>query len=95
MTSARSRAYGRVIKTLSDLAGAKLHPGESDVVREAADALLFCEDLGADDDAARALQSTRELLVQLVDSGRLMPETAERLLDDVEACGPLSSALSR
>ena len=90
MTSERAQAYGRVMKTLAGLAASKFHPSEQDVVREAADALFFCEDLGADEYAARSLDAVRTLLEGMVEADRLAPETAGRLLADIEDCGPLT-----
>ena len=89
MTSQRAQAYGRVMKTIQDLAGSKLHPDEEQVVRDAADALLFCEDLGADPAAAEALGAVRGLADRLLEGDRITAETAGRLIADVEACGPL------
>ena len=40
MTSERTQAYGRVVKTLEDLGPAKLQPAEQDRVRDAADQLV-------------------------------------------------------
>jgi hypothetical protein len=88
MNSQRAQAYGRVMKAIDDF-GAKLHAGEQQVVREAADALFFCEDLYADAGAREALDELQELTDRLVESDRLLPETAGRLTADVEACGPL------
>ena len=45
MTSERTQAYGRVVKTLEDLGPAKLQPAEQDRIREAADNLIFAADL--------------------------------------------------
>ncbi len=90
MTSERSQAYGRVMKTVADLAGGKLHGDEEQVVREAADALFFCETLDADTGAQDALGALYGLADRLVESDRLMPETAAKLIADVEACGPLA-----
>jgi hypothetical protein len=86
MTSERSLAYGRVIKTLEDLGPAKLHDLERQRVRQAADTLLFAapEDPSAVDATADIEQLTRFL----VDSGRWTADTAARLSDDVAACGP-------
>ena len=92
MTGERAQAYGQAKSTLEDLSASKLHPGEQDVVREAADALLFCENLDSDPAAEQALAELYELLDRLVDSERLPPETADRLSAAVEACGPLVSA---
>lgn len=90
MNSERSQAYGRVMKSVDDLASAKLHPGEQDTIRSAADALLFCADLGEDPDAEDALASVYELADHLVESDRLSRERADRLIVDVEACGPFA-----
>src|SRR4051794_10929033 len=87
MTSERSLAYGRVMKTLEDLGPAKLHDLERQRVRQAADTLLFAdpEDPGTVD----ALSDIEQLRGFLVDSGRWTNETASRLADDVAACGPV------
>lgn len=93
MTSDRSQAYGRVTRLVNDLAGAKLHADEQQVIRDAADALFFCEDLAGDADARQALDSVEQLLNALVEAERFTPETAGRLQADVEACGPLLPAI--
>jgi hypothetical protein len=86
MTSERSLAYGRVMKTLEDLGPAKLHDLERERVRQAADTLLFAvpTDPGADE----AVADIEHLASFLVESERWTPETAARLADDVVACGP-------
>ncbi|HEX8065056.1 MAG TPA: hypothetical protein VF520_00880 [Thermoleophilaceae bacterium] len=91
MTSDRANAYGRVTKTVDDLSASKLHPSEQQTVRDAADALFFCEDIAADGDARAALDAVGQLLERMVESDRLLPETAGRLTADLEACGPLSA----
>jgi hypothetical protein len=92
MTSDRSQAYGRVTKLLDDLSASKLHPAEQQTVRDAADALFFCEDLSADTDARAALDALERLIDGLVESERFTTETADRLRADVEGCGPLQTA---
>jgi hypothetical protein len=86
MTSERSLAYGRVMKTLEDLGPAKLHDLERERVRQAADTLLFAgpTDTGADE----AVLDIEHLARFLVESERWTPDTAARLADDVIACGP-------
>jgi hypothetical protein len=84
MNSERSQAYGRVMKTLTDLGPAKLHADEQELIRDAADTLLFTEDAGAE----KVLDSVDQLASRLVDSGRLLAETADKLLGDLEGCGP-------
>ena len=64
---------------------------ERTVVREAADALLFCEDIAWDDDARDGVTRVGDLAGDLVGSGRWGPERAERLLRDLEACGPMAT----
>ena len=41
MTSERTQAYGRIVKTLEDLGPAKLLASEQERIREAADTLIF------------------------------------------------------
>jgi hypothetical protein len=86
MTPERAQAYRRVLGTLSELGPAKLQPGEQEVIREAVDSLLFAHDL--DETAQAALADAGRLGRALVESGRWEPATAQRLVDDVSACGP-------
>src|SRR5437899_12612484 len=88
MTSNRSDAYGRVMRTLDDLGASKFHDHEQAVIREAADTMFFCERLETDDAALDAMAAVRNLTGALVAGDRLVPETAERLVADVEGCGP-------
>ncbi|HVL30707.1 MAG TPA: hypothetical protein VM299_00605 [Solirubrobacteraceae bacterium] len=83
MDNDRSQAYGRVVKTLADLGPAKLSADEQQVVRTAADALLFDGGDGYDE-----LSAVEDLAQQLVDADRLSAERARKLVDDVAACGP-------
>jgi hypothetical protein len=87
MTSDRTQAYGRVIKTLEDLGPAKLQPVEQDRIREAADNLIFAADL---DEARDALADVEALTEHLVATGRWTAERAEQLADDLLACGPVT-----
>jgi hypothetical protein len=82
MDNARSEAYGRVIKTL-DHTGlhVELTPAEQQIVRTAADALLF------EGDAYDELAAVEDLVQQLVDAGRWSTDRARLLVDDVAACG--------
>jgi hypothetical protein len=88
MTSNRSDAYGRVMRTLEDLSASKFHDTEQAVIREAADTMFFCERLETDDSALDAMGAVCRLIDNLVDGGRLIGETAARLLTDIEGCGP-------
>jgi hypothetical protein len=88
MTSERAQAYGRVTATLADVGPTKLQSAEQDLLRDAADTLLFCEDITADPAAQEALDKVAELLDSLVTSGRWTSERAQQLRADIEACGP-------
>ncbi len=91
MSPERSNAYRRVMETLSDLGSSKLQPGEQDRIREAADTLIFSVDPDNDAVASAALEDIEDLLNALVSCGRWQRETAERLADDVYACGPMNT----
>lgn len=75
----------RVVSAGGDAA---LEPAEQTVLREAGDALFFCEDIALDDDAREALSRVSDLTGQLVGSERWDPELAEQVLQDLEECGP-------
>jgi hypothetical protein len=68
----------------------ELRREESDRIREAADALFFCEDLEADTSARDAADEIADLAVELVESGRWSEESAEELVSEVLACGPVA-----
>lgn len=87
MNSERTQAYGRVVKTLGDLGPAKLQAAEQDRIREAADTLFFASDL---DEARAALEDVDALARHLVATERWTEERAARLVDDVQACGPVT-----
>jgi hypothetical protein len=90
MNSDRTQSYGRVVKTLDDLGPTKLLPTEQEIIREAADTLIFTEDLVSDPSALDALDLLETLTEHLVSSGRWTEERAEQLRDDVQGCGPLA-----
>jgi hypothetical protein len=92
MTSERAKAYGQVMAALEGVGPTKLAAGEEQVLREAADALLFCRDLRDDPEAREAAAEAEALLERLVDSERWLDETAARLRSDLEACGPMALA---
>jgi hypothetical protein len=87
MTSMRSLAYRRVMRTLRGLGAPALFPVEQDRVREAADALLFSRDVD-DADVRWALAEVAVLADELIDAERWTPRRARQLLDDIWACGP-------
>jgi hypothetical protein len=87
MTSDRTQAYGRVIRTLEDLGPSKLQPAEQERIREAADILIFAAGI---DEAAATLADVEELAAHLVSSGRWTTERADELVSDLLACGPVT-----
>jgi hypothetical protein len=87
MTSERTQAYGRVVKTLDDLGPAKLQTAEQDRIREAADTLIFAAE---PEEARAALENIEALAEHLVASGRWTPERAQQLLEDLAECGPVA-----
>jgi hypothetical protein len=87
MTSDRTQAYGRVIKTLGDLGPSKLQPAEQERIREAADNLIFAAEI---DEAAATLADVEELAEHLVASERWTAERADQLVSDLLACGPVT-----
>jgi hypothetical protein len=88
VTPERSKAYGRLMKVIAADGDAALEPAEQELLREAADAMFFCEDIALDDDARDALARVSDLAGQLVGAERWDPEIAEQVLQDLEACGP-------
>ena len=90
MNSERAQAYGRLMQTIVEDGPVALRPEEQALIREAADALLFCEDLAADDEARDGLTRAGDLAGDLVGSGRWAPDRAEQLLRDIESSGPMA-----
>jgi hypothetical protein len=87
MTSERTQAYGRVVKTLADLGPAKLQPAEQDRIRDAADTLIFAVTL---DEARAVLEDLDALCELLVATGRWSEQRAADMAQDLLACGPLA-----
>jgi len=87
MTDHRARAYLRVVTTLGDMGPAKLWPREQTIIREAADALVFANDL-ANEETRMALGAAVALTDHLIDTERWTASRAHQLLDDIWACGP-------
>jgi hypothetical protein len=87
MTADRTQAYGRVVKTLEDLGPSKLQPHEQELIREAADTLIFAADL---DEARSALADVEALAEHLAGTGRWTAERTEQLVSDLVACGPVT-----
>jgi hypothetical protein len=87
MTSERTQAYGRVMRTLEDVGPTKLHEREADRIREAADTLVLAGDAG---ETGAALADVEALCEHLVASDRWSPERAAALQADLLACGPMA-----
>jgi hypothetical protein len=90
MTSERAEAYGRLMRRLRNPSGPGLQPHEEQQVREAADALLFCDGDRTDEQTLDALEDAVRMIEGLVRVGRWRDGAARRLLRDLEACGPLT-----
>lgn len=87
MTSDRTQAYGRVIRTLEDVGPTKLHESEQERVRNAADTLIFASTL---EEAREVLEDIDALAEHLAATGRWSEERAAELAQDILACGPLA-----
>jgi len=87
MTRERAHAYRRVIQTVDELGASTLGSREQDVIRHAADSLIFSRDL-LDEAAREALQDVERLCRALVDTGRLKQASATRIASDLSQCGP-------
>jgi hypothetical protein len=87
MTSERTQAYGRVVRTLQDVGPTKLHSPEQEQIREAADTLIFA---AAYEEVSETLAHVEALVEQLVESGRWTEERAAELAQDLMACGPVA-----
>jgi hypothetical protein len=87
MTSERTQAYGRVLRTLEDVGPTKLHESEQARIRDAADTLIFAATL---DEARAALEDIDALAEHLAATGRWSQERATELAQDILACGPLA-----
>jgi hypothetical protein len=87
MTSERTQAYGRVLRTLEDVGPTKLHESEQERIREAADTLIFAATL---DEARDALADVDALAEHLASTGRWTGERAAELAQDILGCGPLA-----
>jgi hypothetical protein len=84
MTAERSQAYARVL-TLIDEAP-ELQRSECELLRAAADALLFAQ--APDTETLEAVAEARALAHSLMDSGRCRMELAAALLTALRRCGP-------
>ena len=87
MTSERTQAYGRVVRTLQDVGPTKLHGPEQEQIRDAADTLIFAATY---EEVSMTLAQVEAIVEQLVESGRWSEERATELAHDLTACGPVA-----
>src|SRR5215208_6260416 len=73
MTSERTQAYGRVLRTLQDVGPTKLHPPEQERIRDAADTLIFAATV---EEAHAALADVDALAQHLAATERWSEERA-------------------
>jgi hypothetical protein len=90
MTSERTQSYSRVVRTIDEIGPTKLLAGEQQRIRDAADTLVFC--VGIDADERAAIADVEALVNHLIESGRWTAERGFELRDDVLGCGPLALA---
>jgi hypothetical protein len=78
------------MRILEGPSGESLRPEELARIREATDSLFFCEDLEGDPAAREAADEIADLAVELVETDRWSEESAEELVSEVLACGPVA-----
>jgi hypothetical protein len=86
MTSQRAQAYATALKSLRDLKPSKFTDAQMDLFQQTADALFFTDSL--DESTADLLATTHAELDIIVENDRLMPETVQRLKDELDGIGP-------
>ena len=86
MTSERAQAYATALKSLRDLKPSKFSDAQMDLFQQTADALFFTDVV--DESTADLIACSHAELDVLGDNERLMPETVERLKDEIDAIGP-------
>ena len=84
MDGERAHAYSQAMRALAGLSTGTL----DEIVREAADALLFCEEAEAGPAAELALAAFYDLVLG---TDRIAPETAAHLTATILACGPVAA----
>jgi hypothetical protein len=87
MTSERTQAYGRVLRTLQDVGPTKLHESEQERIRDAADTLIFAT---TPDEARGAIVDVEALAEHLASTQRWTEERAAELVQNIVDCGPLA-----
>ena len=86
MTSQRAQAYATALKSLRDLRPSKFTDAQMELFQQTADALFFTD--AVDEAAGDLLASCHAELDIIADNDRLVPETVQRLKDELDAIGP-------
>ena len=86
MTSQRAQAYATALKSLRDLKPSKFTEAQMDLFQQTADALFFTD--AVDESTADLIACSHAELDVIADNERLLPETVERLKDELDAIGP-------
>lgn len=86
MTSERAQAYATALKSLRDLKPSKFSDAQMDVFQQTADALFFTDTV--DESVADLLAGSHAELDVIAENDRLLPETVQRLKDELDAIGP-------
>lgn len=86
MTSQRAQAYAMALKSLRDLKPSKFTDAQMDLFQQTADALFFTDAL--DESVADLVAGSHAELDVIAGNDRLLPETVQRLKDELDAIGP-------
>jgi hypothetical protein len=86
MTSQRAQAYATALKSLRDLKPSKFTDAQMDLFQQTADALFFTD--SRDESVADLVAGSHAELDVIADNDRLLPETVQRLKDELDAIGP-------
>jgi hypothetical protein len=87
MTNQRAQAYAVALKSLRDLKPSKFTDAQMDLFQQTADALFFTDVI--DESTADLIACTHAELDVIADNERLLPQTVERLKDELDAIGPV------
>jgi hypothetical protein len=87
MTANRANAYAAVMTILRDVGGVKLLTHEQERIRNAADELVLAADPDKGLLSRLAIDDVIDLVDDLVEAERWLPESAEMLVTLVAACG--------
>jgi hypothetical protein len=83
------------MRTVRQEGAGALDADEQALLRQAADAVFFSEDVEQDAEAREGLAEAGELAGRLVGDGRWTSDQAEQLLQDLEDCGPVARLAHR